>query len=286
MKSLASPTFPLTGNRLIEASAGTGKTYTITNLYLRLLLGREATPRKVSDILVLTFTNAATEELRGRIRQRITDARHAISIGESDDEFLRYLISSSVDPRHDRRILAAALQLMDEAAIFTIHGFCSRVLSDHAFETATLFNQNLDADRDLMLATAAEDCFRGFILTQQSPVRQIALSMWRTPAILAARVTPFLFRHNLAMLPPYRELAYEELAEKIRRAKRRWLDEDFESAIRDAQLYANSRAITNLAVMSACATARTSIPICGRSGLPTLSQMRGFARAGIRRSIH
>ena len=70
-------TFPLHGNRLIEASAGTGKTYTIAALYLRLVLGHggdNGYPRPLTppDILVVTFTNAATEELRHRIRSRLT----------------------------------------------------------------------------------------------------------------------------------------------------------------------------------------------------------------------
>ena len=73
---------PLRGQRLIEASAGTGKTYTIGILYLRLLLGLggvNAFPRPLSveEILVVTFTEAATNELRGRIRQRIHDMRLA-----------------------------------------------------------------------------------------------------------------------------------------------------------------------------------------------------------------
>ena len=71
--------FPLSGSRLIEASAGTGKTFTIALLYVRLILGhspvaatgRLLTPR---DILVVTFTEAATKELRDRIRTRLTEA--------------------------------------------------------------------------------------------------------------------------------------------------------------------------------------------------------------------
>ena len=82
--------FPLYGERLIEASAGTGKTYTIAGLYLRLLLGHgplieegedagqpsaHERPLSVTEILVVTFTEAATAELRGRIRGRIHEAQ-------------------------------------------------------------------------------------------------------------------------------------------------------------------------------------------------------------------
>jgi exodeoxyribonuclease V beta subunit len=80
---------PLTGERLIEASAGTGKTFTIAALYLRLLLGlggESAFPRQVSveELLVVTFTEAATEELRGRIRSNIHELRIAC-LRESTD---------------------------------------------------------------------------------------------------------------------------------------------------------------------------------------------------------
>ena len=73
---------PLIGERLIEASAGTGKTFTIAALYLRLLLGlggEAAYPRAISveELLVVTFTEAATEELRGRIRSNIHELRIA-----------------------------------------------------------------------------------------------------------------------------------------------------------------------------------------------------------------
>jgi len=79
--------FPLSGLRLIEASAGTGKTYTIAGLYLRLLLGHGAgeagfgTPLLVDRILVVTFTEAATAELRERILKAIRDTRRAIEAG-------------------------------------------------------------------------------------------------------------------------------------------------------------------------------------------------------------
>ncbi|NQV64847.1 MAG: UvrD-helicase domain-containing protein, partial [SAR86 cluster bacterium] len=150
MKILDATQFPLQGHQLIEASAGTGKTYTITNLYLRLLLGHSTAlqrPLAVNEILVLTFTIAATDELRHRIRQRIYTAReYLINADAEDDDFLQFLIDSSTDAPRDITLLTAALQLMDEAAIFTIHGFCNKILNDQSLATGTLFDQRLDAD--------------------------------------------------------------------------------------------------------------------------------------------
>ncbi|WP_373691167.1 UvrD-helicase domain-containing protein, partial [Endozoicomonas sp. SESOKO3] len=91
---LEARTFPLHGNRLIEASAGTGKTYTIANLFLRLVLGHgpehdqkksaHCKPLTVDQILVVTFTEAATGELRDRIRARLHQAREAFEKSLTD----------------------------------------------------------------------------------------------------------------------------------------------------------------------------------------------------------
>ena len=92
---------PLIGERLIEASAGTGKTFTIAALYLRLLLGlggEAAYPRAISveELLVVTFTEAATEELRGRIRSNIHELRIACLRGESDNPLYSALLAAIV----------------------------------------------------------------------------------------------------------------------------------------------------------------------------------------------
>ena len=109
---------PLVGTSFIEASAGTGKTYALTTLYLRLLVEHGLRP---ADILVVTFTQAATAELRERIRSRIRDA---IASAEAEAGAVR---------------LRRALQSFDEAAIFTIHGFCQRTLPENAFESGLAF---------------------------------------------------------------------------------------------------------------------------------------------------
>ncbi len=89
--------FPLAGPALIEASAGTGKTYTIVNLYLRLLLGHGCSPLTVDKILVVTFTKAATAELKERIRKRLHSAYLDFYQGKSEDEFVQSLIENIDD---------------------------------------------------------------------------------------------------------------------------------------------------------------------------------------------
>ncbi|MCZ6503543.1 MAG: exodeoxyribonuclease V subunit beta [Gammaproteobacteria bacterium] len=256
MNILQTENFPLESQQLIEASAGTGKTYTITNLYLRLLLGHSTAmkrPLAVNEILVLTFTIAATEELRHRIRERILAAKMAFHCGHSDENFMQYLINASDDNHRDTRLLAAAIQLMDEAAIFTIHGFCARVLHQQSFETGILFDQDLDGDRDQLLQMAAEDCFRQEILTLPVFERNIALRLWPNPNMLIAGIKGFLFRHKLIMLPAATDtkLQQETLSANILEAKRLWLKDDLPAIIKSAGFNAKSKCLSNLEDMSA-----------------------------------
>lgn len=141
---------PLSGTSLIEASAGTGKTYTITGLYLRLIVEAR---KRVDEILVVTFTNAATEELKDRILRRLLDVREAFNSGVSGDDYCQTLLDrNNQEPEREvvLRRLDNAIRGFDEAAIYTIHSFCQRVLRDQAFASGMPFETELRADiRDL-----------------------------------------------------------------------------------------------------------------------------------------
>ncbi len=121
---------PLQGERLIEASAGTGKTFTIAALYLRLLLGLGGSaafprPLTVEELLVVTFTEAATAELRGRIRSNIHELRIACLRETTDNPLYARLLEEIDDKAQAAQWLLLAERQMDEAAVFTIHGFAS-----------------------------------------------------------------------------------------------------------------------------------------------------------------
>jgi exodeoxyribonuclease V beta subunit len=136
---------PLSGSQLIEAAAGTGKTYTLASLYLRLVLAG----RPVREILVVTFTEAATAELKDRLRSRLWDAVEAFRTGDGgEDRFLSRMLRDAPSEDHARavRLLQSALSAFDEAAIFTIHGFCLRALQENAFESGVLFDTELSSD--------------------------------------------------------------------------------------------------------------------------------------------
>jgi exodeoxyribonuclease V beta subunit len=139
----------LRGTQVLEASAGTGKTHAITTLFLRLLLEERW---EVDRILVVTYTNAATAELRRRLRARLSAARLACgcpqALPEGDSDLRELLERRRPFAADDQRFLELALQRFDEAPISTIHGFCQRVLVEHAFETGVPFASELLASEE------------------------------------------------------------------------------------------------------------------------------------------
>jgi exodeoxyribonuclease V beta subunit len=148
---------PLEGTNLIEASAGTGKTYTIAGLFLRLILEKNLS---VNEILVVTFTEAATQELKDRIRTRLREAIGAFSGGRSEDVFLRNLVSSSKNAKIALDNLQEAIRAFDQAAIFTIHGFCRRILHENAFESGSLFDTELVTNQENLVREIVDDFWR------------------------------------------------------------------------------------------------------------------------------
>lgn len=164
-------TLPLNQISLIEASAGTGKTYTIGSLYLRLLLkageNNFSRPLNVEEILVVTFTDMATEELKKKIRERITDAIDKLTAfaetkdksAFKNDEFLTALCQDLNIFEAIHR-LKLADQNMDLAAIYTIHGFCRRMLMQYAFHSGIHFNLELIKDQSDLLVRFANEFWR------------------------------------------------------------------------------------------------------------------------------
>ena len=170
-------TLPLSGCHLIEASAGTGKTYNITRIYLRLLLERKM---DVKNILVMTFTRAATEELRARIAQEIRYAMEEWGQFDPNDSFFTALTEQfSIQDVYPA--LHHALLHLDEAAIFTIHGFCKRVLSQYAFASGVDFNVQMEADTVDIELEAVRDWYRILAKQAQTNPYQLLSKKWPSP---------------------------------------------------------------------------------------------------------
>ena len=125
----------LRGVQLLEADAGTGKTWTLSGLVLRALIEREL---PIDRILVVTFTIPATAELARRIRERIDQLAQVLAdriAGQSsavDDLFCRHYGAGLPDPARALALLRLARAQIDEASVRTIHGFCQRVITEHA----------------------------------------------------------------------------------------------------------------------------------------------------------
>ncbi|CAD5371683.1 RecBCD enzyme subunit RecB [Rubrivivax sp. A210] len=178
---------PLRGSRLIEASAGTGKTWTIAALYLRLVLGHGgvAGPARAllpGEILVMTFTRAATRELADRIRQRLVEAA-ACFRGEAaaGDDFMARLLADvpAGDARsHAAHRLAMAAEAMDEAAVHTIDAWCQRMLREHAFDSGCLFDEELQADPAALRAEAVHDYWRQQVYPLDGEALARVLDVW------------------------------------------------------------------------------------------------------------
>ncbi|MWN89366.1 exodeoxyribonuclease V subunit beta [Gilliamella sp. Pra-s65] len=187
---------PLTGRTLIEASAGTGKTYSLAFIYLRLLLGigQNSYPRplEVKEILVVTFTKAATQELRSRIRKNIQELRIGLLQGQHKDPIYQKLIELIVDRKWAVQQLTVAQQSMDDAAIYTIHSFCQRILTSHAFESGVLFEQTLISDEYQLKLRVAQDFWRHYFTPLDKPLAHLVLSTWRDPIALLKDIKPYL----------------------------------------------------------------------------------------------
>jgi len=172
LDSQAILTLELAGIKLIEASAGTGKTHTIADLYLRHILAGRLT----SQILIVTYTNAATEELRGRIQNRLSQALTLITNApitdspikdgaRSTDSFLQLWHQQWQTLDEEQRTLQLArlqfaLRSLDEACISTIHSFCQRSLQEHALAGNQHFETELLSDDSSLWDAATKDWWR------------------------------------------------------------------------------------------------------------------------------
>ncbi|RFU89190.1 MULTISPECIES: exodeoxyribonuclease V subunit beta [Citrobacter] len=225
---------PLTGERLIEASAGTGKTFTIAALYLRLLLGLGGSaafprPLTVEELLVVTFTEAATEELRGRIRSNIHELRIACLRETTENPLYVRLLDEIADKKQAAQWLLLAERQMDEAAVFTIHGFCQRMLSLNAFESGMLFEQQLIEDESLLRYQACADFWRRHCYPLSRDIAQVVFETWKGPQALLRDIDRYLQGEApVIKAPPSADetLAsrHEKILARINQIKQQWCD--------------------------------------------------------------
>ncbi len=191
--------WPLDDGLLVEASAGTGKTFTITALYARLVLERGL---PVDRILAVTYTEAATRELRGRLRRRLVSLRAAFEHGAPADEFEQAVLASTVDTGLARQRLDRAVSGFDQAAVYTIHGFCQRVLAEAAFESGALFDAEVLTSEAELRQAICDDFWRTVIAREPRAVVEALVDRKVSADSLSSWIGSNTMRDYLAVLPP------------------------------------------------------------------------------------
>ena len=211
---------PLRGSQLIEASAGTGKTFTIALLYVRLVLGHGQPdddshpqdngfhmPLVPPDILVVTFTEAASQELKDRIRARLVQAAEAFRPHNESEDLSQSdpLLAKLRDdyPRatwpHCARRLEVAAEWMDDAAISTIHSWAQRMLKEHAFDSGKLFQQEVVKDLAEMTQEAVFDYWRTRVYPLSEPLAAAMMALFASPFQLHKALRPLLQRRDATL---------------------------------------------------------------------------------------
>lgn len=189
---------PLEGTSLIEASAGTGKSFSIAGLFLRLVVEKHI---PVHEILVVTFTQAATEELRERIRKRLRDALSTFESGDCEDDFLRGLLQKEKNREDAVSSLKEAIRNFDQAAIMTIHGFCWRILRENAFESLNLFDMELVSSQELIKEEIVEDYWRKIFYSESTLFVNFALKEGLRPSALISLLGNRFSQPRLHVIP-------------------------------------------------------------------------------------
>ncbi|MBL6985724.1 MAG: exodeoxyribonuclease V subunit beta [Methylobacter sp.] len=180
----------LKGVNLIEASAGTGKTYAIAMLVLRFVVEQDIA---IEKLLVVTFTKAATEELKDRVRSRLVEARRALDGHNKniDDNMVNWLGTLDIEPDLVKQRLTMALLDIDQAGIFTIHGFCQRVLREHALESGQLFDAELTGELATIKQACTDDFWRKQVYQRSAWEVSVLTAEFNTPDALLASVAGF-----------------------------------------------------------------------------------------------
>ena len=207
-KQLNLASFDLDKSSMIEASAGTGKTFTISNLVVRLLIegikkGNSSEPLDIENILIVTFTNAAASDLRARVLQKIHECRISFdqiknggkTIEELEDPFKDVAIHCFEKYSHNTidgisidniknvasvfsRLLTRAERNIDRASISTIHSFCNKALNQiYSFEAGRAFNVNLTQDISIEQKEAKLAVWRSLFYNDNGFDRDLLLNL-------------------------------------------------------------------------------------------------------------
>ncbi len=213
MSTVAIEKIALDAPTLVEASAGTGKTHAITTYFVRAILEQGLTPEQ---ILVVTYTKAATAELRVRARKRISEALRCLDESSRERDALREIVSTAVSDlgraaTEDR--LRKALGQMDQAAILTIHGFCQRLLQDYPLLFGIDFDFEVAQDMSSMYSELAVDFWSTDLYAKPDWLLHALISHKVTPEHLA-KLAEVAMMPGIEILGPERQDLDEEVVHR------------------------------------------------------------------------
>ena len=197
MKELDPINIPLKGIHIIEASAGTGKTYAISNIFLRFILEKKL---PVEKILIVSFTEAATNELKHRIRKRIQEAIYSFT-NKPEDDFLRKLLERIKEKTFGIELLRGALRDLDSLTISTIHGFCRSIIIDNALESGALLDAKLIVDQDPIKKEIIYDFWRSYLYYESPMFIDYLIKNRFDPEDLSILVDTYLTRPYVKIIP-------------------------------------------------------------------------------------
>ncbi|QCI20006.1 exodeoxyribonuclease V subunit beta [Buchnera aphidicola (Brevicoryne brassicae)] len=188
---------PLHGVNLIEASAGTGKTFTIILLYLRLLLGIGEKNNKVKkllihEILVVTFTNAAKEELYLRIKDAIQNLYLNCIKKTQKKSFFSFFLKKIHNIEEAIDVLNEAQKNINNLSIYTIHGFCQKILQSYTFDFNFIFEEKIVENEENLYLQATQDFWRRFFYKLPKNIINIINKDYKNPECLLKQIKPFL----------------------------------------------------------------------------------------------
>ncbi|QCI25080.1 exodeoxyribonuclease V subunit beta [Buchnera aphidicola (Rhopalosiphum padi)] len=222
---------PLNGINLIEASAGTGKTSTIAFLYLRLLLGLSEDKKNIKklpieEILVVTFTNAAKEELYIRIKKNIEKLYSSCINKKSEDPIFQSFLKKIKNFKEAISILENAKININNASIYTIHGFCQDILQNNTLN----FSGEIIENESFLYLQATQDFWRLFFYNLPKKIIKIIYEDYNSPDALLREIKPILQINSLINFKEKFDKKetlisfHEKIINKINIFKKKWLN--------------------------------------------------------------
>lgn len=224
---------PLSGKILIEASAGTGKTFSLIIIYLRLILGIEKKSNihrtfLIKEILVVTFTEHSKEEIKNRIRKYIFEFKE-ICKKKSNNIVLQYLFNKIKNVDEAIHLLYQAEQSLNELAVYTIHEFCYQSLNINKFCSNILFQNKIIKNKYRLYLQSSSDFWNEYLISLPKNIAKIIVKYFKNPHTLLNYILPLLSKNNTKKNTSITQNInliqfYNILIQKIKIFKKKWLN--------------------------------------------------------------